>query len=173
MTTKQCGVCSQCIERRFAVLAAGLGGVDPADVYEVELFTGAHTKPEGLTMVEQHVARAHRLASLSESAFLASYGQTFKALPHWKGQLHRTLRAFELHRRYGRGIIEVVNSELRARAGLDQALTLPSTSLLAMINAPVGAAPTFKDPFELEPLAVSAGGCTQGANKGSAIRICN
>src|SRR3977135_824475 len=45
MTTKQCGVCSQCIERRFAVLAAELGAHEPADSYSVELFTGAHTKP--------------------------------------------------------------------------------------------------------------------------------
>lgn len=42
--TKQyphCGRCSQCIDRRFAVLAAGLQGVDPEEAYRVPLMEGA------------------------------------------------------------------------------------------------------------------------------------
>jgi Queuosine biosynthesis protein QueC len=35
-----CGHCSQCIDRRFAVLAAGQGQNDPVEAYKVELFTG-------------------------------------------------------------------------------------------------------------------------------------
>src|SRR5262249_32635630 len=35
-----CGHCSQCIDRRFAVLAAGQGQNDPVDAYKVDLFTG-------------------------------------------------------------------------------------------------------------------------------------
>jgi hypothetical protein len=34
-----CGHCSQCIDRRFAVLAAGQENEDPAEAYKVELFT--------------------------------------------------------------------------------------------------------------------------------------
>jgi hypothetical protein len=54
---------------------------------------------------------------------------------------------------YGRGTIDVVDNQLKAHAGVAQALTLAGTSLLAMINAPLGAAPTFKKPFEMEPPA--------------------
>jgi 7-cyano-7-deazaguanine synthase in queuosine biosynthesis len=35
-----CGVCSQCIDRRFAVLAAGAADHDPAEAYRVDLLTG-------------------------------------------------------------------------------------------------------------------------------------
>jgi 7-cyano-7-deazaguanine synthase in queuosine biosynthesis len=44
MTTlhPHCGHCSQCIDRRFAVLAAGLGHEDRAEAYKVELFSGEH-----------------------------------------------------------------------------------------------------------------------------------
>ncbi|WP_156042190.1 hypothetical protein [Bradyrhizobium sp. URHD0069] len=105
-------------------------------------------------MVEQYVARAQRLACLSENAFLADYGQVFRALPYIQGPAaQNATKIFELHRRYGRGTIDVVDNQLKAHAGVAQALTLPGTSLLAMINAPLGAAPTFKKPFEMEPPA--------------------
>jgi 7-cyano-7-deazaguanine synthase in queuosine biosynthesis len=154
MTTKQCGVCSQCIERRFGVLAAGLGAHEPADSYVVELFTGAHTKPEDITMAEQHISRAERLASMSEPAFLATYGQVFRALPYLDGEdSENATRIFRLHQRYGRAVLAVVDNEMRTNAGFVQALSLPDTSLLAMINAPLGAAPLSQDSIENEPTA--------------------
>jgi hypothetical protein len=154
MTTKQCGVCSQCIERRFAVLAAGLGRHEPAESYSVELFTGAHTKPEDITMAEQHISRAERLASMSEPAFLAAYGQVFRALPYLEGEAAvNATKIFQLHQRYGRTVLAVVDNELRTNAGFVQALSLPGTSLLAMINAPLGAGPISQDTIDNEPTA--------------------
>jgi 7-cyano-7-deazaguanine synthase in queuosine biosynthesis len=50
MSGKQCGVCSQCIERRFGVLGSGLGDYESADHYEFDLFTGAHKKVEDITL---------------------------------------------------------------------------------------------------------------------------
>lgn len=44
--TKQhvhCGRCSQCIDRRFAMLAAGLEEFDPKEAYRVDLMTGVRT----------------------------------------------------------------------------------------------------------------------------------
>ena len=35
-----CGLCSQCIDRRFAVLAAGAADQDPAEAYRIDLLTG-------------------------------------------------------------------------------------------------------------------------------------
>jgi 7-cyano-7-deazaguanine synthase in queuosine biosynthesis len=154
MTTKQCGVCSQCIERRFAVLATNLGAYEPADTYALELFTGAHTRAEDITMAEQHVSRAERLASMTEQTFLATYGQVFRALPYLEGSASdNATKIFQLHQRYGRAVLDVVNRELRSNAGFEQALRLPPTSLSAMINAPLGATPVFQDPIQNEPIA--------------------
>jgi hypothetical protein len=46
MTTlhPHCGQCSQCIDRRFAILAAGQKHEDPAEAYNVDLFTGARSE---------------------------------------------------------------------------------------------------------------------------------
>ena len=52
MTNKQCGVCIQCVERRYAVLAAGLRTEDDAELYAVDLFRGEHKKAEDVTMAK-------------------------------------------------------------------------------------------------------------------------
>jgi Queuosine biosynthesis protein QueC len=158
MTNKQCGVCIQCIERRFAVLASGLGKEDPPESYAVDLFRGAHTKVEDVTMAECHTLRAQKMASMSELAFLASYGQVFRVLSSLPGSATENVsRIFDLHRRYGEYIIEVIDNELKRSATLDGALALPATSLLAMINAPVGLQPVYVDPIEQEPMPSAQG----------------
>ncbi|MDQ3524698.1 MAG: 7-cyano-7-deazaguanine synthase, partial [Chloroflexota bacterium] len=35
-----CGACSQCLDRRFAMISAGLADFDPAEMYETELLEG-------------------------------------------------------------------------------------------------------------------------------------
>jgi hypothetical protein len=139
MTGRQCGVCSQCVERRFAILAAGLDGHEPADTYATDLLRGAHRKVDDLTMAECHVLRAYKLAGMSDAAFLANYGQVFRALSYLPGPPDENARRIcELHRRYGQALIAVVDRELSRDASLAKALSLPATSLLAMINAPIG-----------------------------------
>jgi hypothetical protein len=106
------------------------------------------------TTAEQHISKAERLASMSEHGFLATYGQVFRALPYLEGAASENASMiFRMHQRYGRIILDVVNNELRRNAGFAEALRLPSTSLLAMINAPLGAAPVPQDPIENERTA--------------------
>jgi len=105
-------------------------------------------------MAEQHISRAERLASMSEPAFLATYGQVFRALPYLEGEASdNATNIFQLHQRYGRTVLSVVDNEMRSNAGFVQALSLPDTSLLAMINAPLGAVPLSQDIIENEPAA--------------------
>ena len=154
MNAKQCGACSQCIERRFAVLANNLQECEPKNAYAVDLFTGAHVRPEDIIMVEQHVCRAERLASMSEDTFLSRYGQTFRVLRHLPGRaVDNARKVHELHKRYGSTVLNVVNRELRVHADFSTSQALPGTSLLAMIHSPVGTGAAFTDPIENEPVA--------------------
>jgi 7-cyano-7-deazaguanine synthase in queuosine biosynthesis len=68
-----CGVCSQCIDRRFAAASAGLQNADPATRYEVDIFR--HEIPEGepRMQVEGHLRLAARLATLSPDAVLLEH----------------------------------------------------------------------------------------------------
>jgi hypothetical protein len=154
MTDKQCGVCSQCIERRYAILGAGMQEHDDATGYAIDLFTGAHSKPLDITMSEEHLLRAHRLSSMSEHSFLASYGQIFRALPFLPGGTSDSAsQIFQLHQRYGTEVLEVASAQMQKHAGLQRALELSSTSLLAMSASPVGIEVTELDATETEPAA--------------------
>jgi hypothetical protein len=73
-----------------------------ADAYTTDLLRGAHGRVEELTMAECHVLRADKLAGMSDTAFLASYGQVFRALSYLPGPPDENARRiWELHRRYG------------------------------------------------------------------------
>lgn len=148
---RHCGTCSQCVDRRFGILAADLGEYEPRDLYAVDLFLGEHTPGPDLAMVESYVLRAQRLATMSEQAFYATYGQVFRALPHLPGsQDDNARRIHDLHRRHGKQVVEVVDRELKNNASLVQALSLPDTSLLAMILSPIAKQPDYADPIESE-----------------------
>ena len=47
MLHPHCGQCSQCIDRRFAILAAGQEHEDPAEAYKVDLFLGERESRAG------------------------------------------------------------------------------------------------------------------------------
>jgi hypothetical protein len=153
---RHCGVCSQCVDRRFGVLAAGLGEHEPPENYAVNMFTGAHDPGAPLTMMESFVVRAQKLATMSEQAFVANYGQIFRVLPHLPGFADQNVKSiWDLHRRHGKEVVSVVDSELTKTASLSQALALPTSSLLAMIVSPIAKQPQYEDSVESEPTAAT------------------
>jgi hypothetical protein len=81
-----CGCCSQCLDRRFAVLAAGAEAQDPAERYEVDLFLGEREKERDRTMAHDWTRHAvHRLATVSlpefSQRFAAELGDVVSAYP--------------------------------------------------------------------------------------------
>jgi 7-cyano-7-deazaguanine synthase in queuosine biosynthesis len=151
---QHCGVCSQCIDRRFGILAAGLTAQDPADNYVVDLFAGEHQPGPALTMMESYVLRAQKLATMSQQTFVSTYGQIFRAIPHLPGSADENVkRIWELHRQHGQEVIGVVDNELKSRATVTAMAELPPTSLLSMVVSPIAKQPAYTDPVEAEPTA--------------------
>ena len=151
-TNQHCGVCSQCVDRRFGILAAGLSAYDPADNYAVDLFTGAHETGSALTMIASYVLRAQKLATMSQQTFVASYGQVFRAVQHLPDSSDESVtKIWNLYRKHGREVIEVVDRELQSRGTLAHTLDLPANCLLAMVISPVAKQNSYEDPAETEP----------------------
>lgn len=152
MSGKHCGVCSQCIERRFAMAAAGLEEFEAKAIYVTDLFTGEHSRVQDLTMVEQYVLRAYKHQSMTREAFLASSGQVFRALPYLEGRPDQNAHLiYDLHRRHGAGVVKTVDEQLRS-LGLGGTLALPANSLLAMIQSSSGLKVVHLDPIQSEPI---------------------
>ena len=69
-----CGRCSQCLDRRFATLGAGIGPADPAEMYGVDLLADARDDPLDVTMAEAFVRHALELEGLSAVGFMGRFG---------------------------------------------------------------------------------------------------
>ncbi len=65
-----CGGCSQCIDRRFAVIAAGLDQHDPLDRYEFDLFAEHVPEGEARTVALSYLRFAEELRPLDPEAIL-------------------------------------------------------------------------------------------------------
>lgn len=116
-----CGVCSQCVDRRFAVRAADLAASDSDEAYEVDLFRDAIDEADVLLPVG-YIDTAYRMKALtSPGSFLQHYPEVATALPGlqamWACEEDTALdRLWNLHRRQADGIVGVLEGELASRA---------------------------------------------------------
>lgn len=111
--TKQqphCGVCSQCIDRRFATVGAGLEQFDLPQRYEVDIFNDALKIGNHRTHAENYLRFALRLAELADSdAFFEAYPQLLDCIAPGQGadRTGRELHAlFQRHQANVNGVIE-------------------------------------------------------------------
>ena len=130
-----CGCCSQCIDRRFGVLAANCANYDPEEMYKVDLLTGARADPTDQTMAESYVRTALELREISELAFFGRFGgESLRACSGFPSLKTDTVaeQVLGLHRRHGQRIWDVLTNAIKVHS--DELLhgALPSSSVLMM-----------------------------------------
>ena len=81
-----CGGCSQCIDRRFAVVAAKADQYDPADHYKVDVFTQSRNKGDDKIMAAAYLERANQVKSLTDvTQFISSYAEVSRVFRYLEG----------------------------------------------------------------------------------------
>jgi 7-cyano-7-deazaguanine synthase in queuosine biosynthesis len=134
-----CGCCSQCIDRRFAVLAADADQHDPVEMYKTELLTGERNDPNDQTMAEAYVRTALELRQMGDFAFFANFGgeasRVCAGYPALKTDDVARL-VLDLHQRHGHDVWRVLNNAIAAHSTALIARNLPATSILMMTVAP-------------------------------------
>ncbi len=153
-----CGVCSQCLDRRFGILGAGLGAHEPDDAYSVDLLRGERKPGPDVVMAESYVLHALKLATMSSQSFFSSFGQIFRVLPYLDGPVEENaLRLHDLHRQHGQTVEQVITGELAQQATVTRMLALPDTSLLTLIHSQsVRLPPTIDAAEEQQPASLQA-----------------
>jgi hypothetical protein len=108
--TWHCGVCSQCIDRRFGILAAGAGNAEPHDAYAVELFKGLRTREEDLRMAVAYVRHCQKLATLDKDRFSEEFPEVYAAIDDIPGLATEAAlaRTWDTHRRHAEGVLSVI-----------------------------------------------------------------
>lgn len=135
-TAPHCGVCLQCVVRRFGVLAAQQGQHDPAEGYETDLLTGARDDSRDRTLLAAFTETARELAGLSPAAFVGRFGEVAR-LPHALDQapVETSEQTAALYRRHGAEVLKVVRQGLQDHAWSLANRSLPKTCLLRMLVA--------------------------------------
>ncbi|MDB5294894.1 MAG: hypothetical protein JWO31_877 [Phycisphaerales bacterium] len=132
-----CGTCSQCVDRRLAVLAAGLNDAqDPADRYRVDLLTGHLEDVLDQTMVERIVGAARRVNRLAGPLqFLEAYGEASRLLNQLPGRPEAAAaELFKMHRTHARQVTDALGRALADRLRAGRLHDLPATSLLRIMG---------------------------------------
>ena len=149
---QHCGVCSQCLDRRFGVLAAGCGSYERAESYAVDLLRTQRKPGVDTIMAESYLLSAMRHAGSSEFSFLTSHAEVLRAVPYLDLPPTVALRRLhELHQRHGQAVQSVVDRELVELRSLSDHMAVPQGSLLSMILAPEATDIEVVDPVETEP----------------------
>jgi Queuosine biosynthesis protein QueC len=134
-----CGCCSQCLDRRFAILAAGAAEYDPAEMYKVDLLTGARDGLNDQTMAESYVRAALELREIGELGFVGRFsGATARVclgFPSLKSD-DVARQVLDLHKRHGQAIWEVMKTAVEEHSAELVKRSLPPSSVLMMTVAP-------------------------------------
>lgn len=130
---KHCGLCSQCIDRRFAILAAGLEHYEPSQNYKRDLLLGDRSADDELRMALSYVAFFRDVAGMPKARFLSGFQQVISALDHFPDLSvdEAGSRVFELFQRHARSIEEVIAKALTEHGDRLYRGEVPPGSLLA------------------------------------------
>jgi hypothetical protein len=129
-----CGTCSQCIDRRFAVLAANAKEHDPEEAYGVDLLVGERDEGEPKAMMAAYVETANEVADMTALDFFGQYGEAARVLKHLNGSPDTTaLQIYELHRRHAKYITKVVDDAIAQNRSAIRKRQLPPSCLLRLV----------------------------------------
>lgn len=145
-----CGWCSQCLDRRFAILAAGLQAHDPAESYATDVLFGARDDTPSRTLAVEWTRHALRLGQIGEAEFLQSFGmsvsQAMQTVPPDQQESHfRSIVA--MHRRHGAAVEAVLQRAMADNARDLTRKALPASGLVRL---------WLSDPSESPGGAISA-----------------
>jgi hypothetical protein len=126
-----CGTCSQCIDRRFGILAAGLKEEDPAEGYAIDLVTGERKRDIDRLLLVDYIKAADAFTSCtSPEEFLSRFGEATRALLYLGMDAESGARAlFEMHKRHGEAVDRVISNIFAEQAATIRRGRLPADSL--------------------------------------------
>jgi 7-cyano-7-deazaguanine synthase in queuosine biosynthesis len=129
-----CGVCSQCVDRRFAVLAAGVEELDPMEHYGLDLLTGDWSLDADPRMPVAFVKFCQDVASSSRHSFVRDQPQVAAALQFLPGRSADEAidRIFDLHQRHANDVLTVIRNGLSENADQLARGELPDNCLLSL-----------------------------------------
>jgi Queuosine biosynthesis protein QueC len=146
----QCGVCSQCVDRRFASIAAGLEVYDPKERYVKDIFFDA-LDGNDITMADSYLRFAKQVQSLSSEAIYLNYPQMAEAILSLDSSPESTaLKYASLIHRHAISVIDVMEQQVKTAAKDLVLSNLPATCLISLSvqsSVPIAPVPAANAPL--------------------------
>ena len=128
-----CGRCSQCIDRRFAILAAGLQAHDPEEDYESDVFVGRRKDGSEKSMAVDYVRHGIELSQLSEAEMAARFNaELSRAVRYEPKRSEAAERLISMHKRHGEVVTRVLEKQIQGQAEKLVKGTLDASSLMML-----------------------------------------
>jgi 7-cyano-7-deazaguanine synthase in queuosine biosynthesis len=132
-TQWHCGTCSQCIDRRFAVVAAGLQQYDPASDYQVDVFLGPRKDGPEKNMAVDYVRHAIELCHRPEEELGMTFNAEISRAVLWEVDRNKAAKAIvATHKRHGKAVTQVLGQKIAEKATEVLNGTLDGSSLLGL-----------------------------------------
>jgi hypothetical protein len=115
---QHCGSCSQCIDRRFAMVAAGLQAQDPAPDYEIDVFTGPRKDGPEKSMAVDYTRHALELSQRSEAELSARFNMELSRAARYEPKRSEAVgQLLAVHKRHGETIFCRIKRGLEGTGG--------------------------------------------------------
>ncbi len=130
-----CGVCSQCIDRRFGVIAAKADGFDPVGQYKLDVFTQSRPKDEDKIMGAAYLEKAIQCKSLTDVAeFIKNNPEVTRVLRYVEGKpASAAERILSLHKRHAKEVTDALQIMIHRNSQAIMERTLPPNCLLRTV----------------------------------------
>jgi hypothetical protein len=133
-TQWHCGTCSQCIDRRFAITAAGLSPYDPDADYVSDVFTGSRKDGQEKNMAVDYARHGIELYRLSESELASVFNaEISRAVRYEPKRSEAAEKIIQMHKRHGEVVTQVLQGKIAEQAVMVVAGTIDASSLLALV----------------------------------------
>lgn len=128
-----CGNCSQCVDRRFAVLAGAGDACESAATYRRDVLLGAREDEESRMLLASYTEHAISPARMSESEFASNYGEVARLI-RYVGcpEAEALTRIYSLHQRHARQVSSVLEKAIGTFSKHILEDRLPRTCLLRL-----------------------------------------
>ena len=132
-----CGVCSQCIDRRTAILGAGLADADPMELYCRDVLTSPRTDDEHKLLIASYVATAEKVSEMrSPAEFFGDFGMACRAFEFFPDRSIDSVAQdiYDLHRRHANSVMQVLDEAIEANAKAIRRREHDPASLIRLIS---------------------------------------
>ncbi|PSL17907.1 queuosine biosynthesis protein QueC [Shimia abyssi] len=112
-----CGRCSQCIDRRFAMLSKGLERFDPEDAYRVDLMSDARPNGTDREMALSYLRNAVFFENATPDALTRSFPVVLDAVNHLDSPPDTAMSMIaDLLNRHGKAVTSVMRRTLESKS---------------------------------------------------------